>query len=67
MVEDAMFRQQLILLINRQIKRPRPTNSYRFRLVFLSHFTKFWKQALVLAPSFIRPGLLGKTVSFPYV
>jgi putative transposase len=44
-VENALLRQQLIVL-NRQIKRPQLTNSDRFRLVFLSHFTKFWKQAL---------------------
>ncbi|MEI6514046.1 MAG: integrase, partial [bacterium] len=44
-VENALLRQQLIVL-NRQIKRPQLTNNDRFRLVFLSHFTKFWKQAL---------------------
>lgn len=44
-VENAMLRQQLIVL-NRQIKRPQLTNPDRFRLVLLSHFTKFWKQAL---------------------
>ena len=44
-VENALLRQQLIVL-NRQIKRPRLTNPDRFRLVFLSHFTAFWKQAL---------------------
>ena len=44
-VENALLRQQLIVL-KRQIKRPQLTNSDRFRLVFLSHFTKFWKQAL---------------------
>jgi hypothetical protein len=41
-VENALLRQQLIVL-NRQIKRPQLTNPERFRLVFLSHFTKFWK------------------------
>jgi hypothetical protein len=45
MVENALLRQQLIVL-KRQIKRPQLTNSERFRLVFLSHFTKFWKQAI---------------------
>jgi putative transposase len=40
MVENAMLRQQLIVL-NRQVKRPQLTNLERFRLVFLSHFTKF--------------------------
>ncbi len=44
-VENALLRQQLIVL-NRQIKRPQLTNSDRFRLVFLSHFTTFWQQAL---------------------
>ena len=43
--ENALLRQQLIVL-NRQNKRPQLTNLDRFRLVFLSHFTKFWKQAL---------------------
>ncbi len=43
-VENAFLRQQLIVL-NRQIKLPRLTNPDRFRLVFLSHFTAFWKQA----------------------
>jgi transposase InsO family protein len=45
MVENAMLRQQLIVL-KREIKRPQLTNPDRFRLVFLPHFTKFWKQAL---------------------
>ena len=44
-VENALLRQQLIVL-KRQIKRPLLTNPDRFLLVFLSHFTKFWKQAL---------------------
>ncbi len=44
-VENAMLRQQLIVL-KRQIKRPQLTNPDRLRLVLLSHFTKFWKQAL---------------------
>jgi hypothetical protein len=46
-VENALLRQQLIVL-NRQIKRSQLTNSERFCLVFLSHFTKFWKLALHL-------------------
>jgi len=45
LVENAYLRQQLIVL-NRQIKRPQLTNPDRFRLVFLAHLTKFWKQAL---------------------
>ena len=44
-VENALLRQQLIVL-NRQIKRPALTNSDRFRLVFLTRCTVFWKQAL---------------------
>ena len=44
-VENALLRQQLIVL-NRQVKRPQLTNPERFRLVFLSHFTTFWKQTL---------------------
>lgn len=44
-VENALLRQQLIVL-NCQIKRPQLTNPDHFRLVFLSHFTAFWKQAL---------------------
>ncbi len=44
-VENALLRQQLIVL-NRQVKRPQITNPDRFRLVLLSHFTKFWKQSL---------------------
>jgi putative transposase len=35
--ENALLRQQLIVL-KRQFKRS--------RLIFLSHFTKFWKQSL---------------------
>ena len=44
-VENALLRQQLIVL-KRQVKRPQLTDPDRFRLVFLSHFTKFWKQVL---------------------
>jgi hypothetical protein len=44
-VENALFRQQLIVL-NRQIKRPQLIDPDRFRLVFLMYFTMFWKQAL---------------------
>ncbi len=44
-VENALLRQQLIVL-KRQIKRPQLTNPDRFRLVFLSRFTAFWKRAL---------------------
>jgi len=40
-----LLRQRLIVL-NRQIKRPQLTNPDRIRLVILSHFTAFWRQAL---------------------
>jgi len=40
-----LLRQQLIVL-NRQVKRPQLSNPDRFRLVLLSRFTTFWKQAL---------------------
>ena len=40
LVENVLLRQQLIIL-NRQVKRPALTNSDRFRLVFLSHCTRF--------------------------
>jgi putative transposase len=43
--ENALLRQQLIVL-NRQVKRPQITNNDRFRLILLTHFTWFWKQAL---------------------
>ena len=43
-IENALLRQQLIIL-KRQIKRPQLTKTARFRLVFLFHFTGFWKQA----------------------
>ena len=45
LIENALLRQQLIVL-KRQIKRPQLSKPDRFRLVFLSHFTAFWKQAL---------------------
>jgi len=44
-VENAMLRQQLIVL-NRQVKRPQLTQGDRVRLVLLARFTGFWKQAL---------------------
>ena len=46
-VENALLRQQLIVL-KQQIKRPELTNLYRFRLVFISHLSKLWKQALYI-------------------
>jgi transposase InsO family protein len=47
LVENAMLRQQLIIL-NRQVHRPRMTHSDRFRLVLFSRFTNFWQQALLI-------------------
>jgi len=46
-VENALLRQQLIIL-RRQVKRPLLTQHDRFRLILLSRFTPFWKQALLL-------------------
>ena len=40
LIENALLRQQLIIL-KRQVKRPRLTNPERFLLVFLSHLTTF--------------------------
>ena len=45
MAENAILRQQLITL-NRPVKRTKVTDADRFRLVLLSHFTKFWKQTI---------------------
>jgi transposase InsO family protein len=43
--ENAILRQQLIVL-NRQMKRPRLTKADRIRLVLLARCTRFWQQAL---------------------
>jgi putative transposase len=55
LVENALLRQQLIVL-NRQIKRPKLTNGDRIRLVLLARCTKFWNQALhIIQPdTFLR-------------
>jgi transposase InsO family protein len=45
--ENAILRQQLIVL-NRQVKRPKFTNGDRLRLVLLSRLTQFWDSALHL-------------------
>jgi transposase InsO family protein len=45
--ENAILRQQLIVL-KRQVKRPKFTNGDRLRLVFLSRLNKFWDSALYL-------------------
>jgi len=47
-VENALLRHQLIVL-KRQVKRPRLTDSDHFRLVLLSHSNRFWKQSLHFA------------------
>jgi len=44
LIENALLCQQLIIL-KWQVKRPQLTDPERFHLVFLSRFTKFWKQA----------------------
>jgi len=63
-VENALLRQQLIVL-NRQVKRPRFTHSDRFRLVFISHLTKFWKQALHIIHSARHPFALASGIVSP--
>ena len=45
MVENAMLRQQLIVL-NRSVKRPKFTDGDRVRLTFLARLTDFWHTAL---------------------
>jgi len=44
-VENAMLRQQLIVL-KRSVKRPKFTNGDRLRLSFLARLTDFWHSAL---------------------
>jgi hypothetical protein len=46
-VENAILRQQLIVL-KRQVKRPKFTDTDRLKLVFLSRLTQFWDKALHL-------------------
>jgi putative transposase len=45
LVENALLRQQLIVL-HRQVKRPKLTNGDRIRLVLLARCSIFWHQAL---------------------
>jgi hypothetical protein len=45
--EKAILRHQLIVL-KRQVKRPKFTNGDRLRLVLLSRLTQFWNSALHL-------------------
>lgn len=50
LIENAMLRQQLIIL-NRQVKRPLVTKQDRLWMVLLARCTRFWKQAvLVIQP-----------------
>jgi len=51
--ENALLRQQLILL-RRQIKRPRSTKTDRLLLVLLARVTRTWRQALFI----VRPETL---------
>jgi len=50
MAENAILRQQIIVL-NRQVKRPKFTIGDRFGLVFLSRLTDFWHTALHVVQS----------------
>ena len=43
--ENAMLRQQLIIL-RRQVKRPKLTNGDRVRLVLLARITRYWRYTL---------------------
>ena len=43
--ENALLRQQLIIL-RRQVKRPKLTNGDRVRLVLLARITRYWRHAL---------------------
>jgi putative transposase len=45
LVENALLRQQVIVL-RRQVKRPRLTQKDRIRLVLLARRTRFWARAL---------------------
>jgi len=45
LVENAILRQQLIVL-HRQVKRPKLKNGDRIRLVLLARCSRFWHQAL---------------------
>jgi putative transposase len=45
LVENALLRQQLIVL-HRQVKRPKLTNGDRIRLILLARCSRFWHQAL---------------------
>jgi hypothetical protein len=44
-IENALLRQQLIVL-DRQVKRPKLNNGDRLRMVLLARCTRFWEQAI---------------------
>ena len=46
-IENAILRQQLIVL-KRQVKRPKFTDGDRLKMVLLSRLTRFWDSALNL-------------------
>jgi len=48
--ENAMLRQQLLVL-RRQVKRPKLTNGDRIRLVLLARVTRYWQYALHIVQS----------------
>ena len=45
LAENALLRQQLIIL-KRQVQRPRLTHGDRLRLLLFARFTKYWQHAL---------------------
>jgi len=47
LIENAMLRQQLIIL-NRQVKRPLVTKQDRLWMVLFARCTRFWKQAVLV-------------------
>jgi putative transposase len=47
LIENAMLRQQLIIL-NRQVKRSKITYQDRLWMVLLARCTRFWKQAVLV-------------------
>jgi putative transposase len=47
LIENAMLRQQLIIL-NRRVKRPSVTKQDRLWMVLFARCTRFWKQAILV-------------------
>ena len=62
LAENAMLRQQLIVL-KRQVKRPRLTNGDRIRLVIFARCTEYWKHALhIIQPdTLLKPNSLWRS------